>query len=175
MQLTALFSQHDIERLFLTYKRNPINYTKIKQEIVGSNLQEGYQRVRRSSYLFFGAVTFIIIISSSFSLVAEHYDSLIALWMIWGVTTLLFAGWMVFNYRNTYATYSRNENFFDHFELIAQSCRQLAPPLKKLRCHGKSIFWIGGTFIWTKSKLSLSLRNIRKSLHEKKAANITKS
>lgn len=125
MQLTTSFSQHDVERLFLTYKRNPINYTKIKQEIVGGDLQERYQSVRKSSYLFFGAVTFIIVVSSSFSLIAEHYDSLIALWMIWGITALLFAGWMIMNHRNTYAIYHKNENFFGHFELIAQSCDSL--------------------------------------------------
>lgn len=139
MQLLASFSPHEVERLFLTYKRNPINYTKIKQEIVGGNSQEGYQKVRKSSYLFFGAITFIIVVSSSFSLIAQHYDSLIALWMIWGITALLFAFWMVFNYRNTYAIYSKNEEFFDCFELVAQSCDTLEefvgswrPPFKML-------------------------------------------
>ena len=125
MQSLASFSQHDVERLFLTYKRNPINYTKIKQEVVGDDVHDQYHRVRRSSTVFFGAITFIIVVSSAFSLVAAHYDSLVALWMIWGGTLVLYLGWIKFYHSNTYAIHTQNEDFFSRFELVAQSCDSL--------------------------------------------------
>lgn len=125
MQILASFSQHDTERLFLTFKRNPINYTKIKDEIVGKDLSEHYAQAKKSSWIFFGALTFIIVVSSSFSIMADHWDSFVALWMIWGGIVVLFTLWRVFFRRNATAIYDKNKIFFQEFEQVAQTCDSL--------------------------------------------------
>ncbi|MFK7798081.1 MAG: hypothetical protein AB8E82_11555 [Aureispira sp.] len=125
MQILAAFSQHDTERLFLTYKRNPINYTKIKDKIVGKDLSAHYTQAKKSSWIFFGALTFIIVISSSFSIMADHWDSFVALWMIWGGIVVLFTiGRVLFN-RNATSIHDKNKDFFQAFELVAQECDSL--------------------------------------------------
>lgn len=125
MQILASFSTHDTERLFLTYKRNPINYTKIKDKIVGKDLSEHYAQGKKSSWIFFGALSFIILISSSFSVMADHWDSFIALWMIWGGIVVLFIAWRILFARNATSIHDKNKNFFDNFELVAQECDSL--------------------------------------------------
>ncbi len=125
MQILTSFSQHDTERLFLTYKRNPINYTKIKDQIVGKDLSEHYAQSRKSSWVFFGALSFIILVSSSFSVMADHWDSFIALWMIWGGIVVLFIGWRVLFAKNATSIHDKNKYFFDRFELVAQECDSL--------------------------------------------------
>lgn len=125
MQILASFSQHDTERLFLTYKRNPINYTKIKDNIVGKDLSKFYAQSHKSSWVFFGALTFIIVISSSFSIVADHWDSFVALWMIWGGILILFIAWRIFFTRNASSIHTKNKDFFEQFELVAQECDSL--------------------------------------------------
>lgn len=114
------FNNQDLERLYLTYKRNTTNYKKIKNKVIGDDAIEQYKRNRKSSIFFFIAVTFIIIVSSSFSLMASHMDSFIALWMIWGIAFTLFSGWSFFNYKTTYRVLQQNQDFFDKFENIAQ-------------------------------------------------------
>ncbi|MGH1335858.1 MAG: hypothetical protein ACRBFS_06990 [Aureispira sp.] len=136
MQILTSFSQHDTERLFLTYKRNPINYTKIKDKIIGKDLSEHHAQGRKSSWVFFGALSFIILISSSFSVMADHWDSFVALWMIWGGIVILFTIWRISFTRNVSSVYDQNKKFFEQFELIAQGCDSLedfvqeAGPLK---------------------------------------------
>ena len=125
MQILASFSQHDTERLFLTYKRNPINYTKIKDKIVGKDLSEHYAQGRKSSWIFFSALSFIILISSSFSVMADHWDSFTALWMIWGGIVVIFTIWRFSFKRNVSSVHDKNKDFFEQFELIAQECDSL--------------------------------------------------
>lgn len=125
MQILASFSQHDTERLFLTYKRNPINYTKIKDEIVGKDLTAYYAQSKKSSWIFFGALTFIIVVSSSFSMIANHWDSFVALWMIWGGIVVLFTLWRTFFKRNATSIHDKNKDFFQQFEQVAQECDSL--------------------------------------------------
>lgn len=125
MQILASFSQHDTERLFLTYKRNPINYTKIKDKIVGKDLSEHHAQARKTSWVFFGALTFIIVVGSSFSFMADHWNSFVALWMIWGGVVVLFIAWRMLFAKNVSSIYSKNKLFFEQFELVAQECDSL--------------------------------------------------
>ncbi len=121
MPTLASFSDHDLERLFLTYKRNFSNYTKIKDIIIGKDAEAQYKRNRKSSIFFFVALTFIISISSLFSLFIEHKYSLGALWIIWGVALVIFLAWSFFNYRTNYRTLQLNQRFFRKFERIAKN------------------------------------------------------
>ena len=125
MQTLVSFSNDDLERLFLTYKRNMVNYGKIKDKVVGENAEKRYKKSRKSSIFFFIALTFIIVISSSFSLMADHMNSFIALWMIWSIALILFIIWSVFNYRTNYRIIQQNQDFFNKFEEKANQSNSL--------------------------------------------------
>ena len=117
----ASFSDHDLERLFLTYKRNFTNYSKIKDKIIGKDAEAEYKRNRKSSIFFFVALTFIISISSLFSLFIEHINSLGALWIIWSVAFVIFLAWSIFSYRTNYRILQINQRFFSKFERVAKN------------------------------------------------------
>jgi len=121
MQTLVSFSKNDLERLFLTYKHNLKNYTKIKNKVIGKDAERQYKRNQKSSIFFFIALTFIIVISSVFSLVADHMNSFIALWMIWGIAAVLFSFWFITYYKNSSKILQQNQAFFDKFEAIASS------------------------------------------------------
>jgi hypothetical protein len=125
MQTLVSFSENDLERLFLTYKRNFKNYSKIKNKVIGENAEMQYKRNRKSSIFFFIALTFIIVISSVFSLVADHMDSFIALWMIWGIAAILFSIWFLTYYKNSSKVLQQNQAFFEKFEAIANNNESL--------------------------------------------------
>lgn len=125
MQTLASFSTHDLERLFLTYKRNQPNYSKIKNKVIGLDAHSNYKRTRKSSLFFFGALTFIIIISSSFSLVAQDTNSFMALWLIWAIAASVFTTWFAFYYRTNAHVLQKNEAFFNKFETVAQTSNSL--------------------------------------------------
>ena len=120
MPSLASFSTKDVERLFLTYKRNQDNYRKIKDKVAGPDAEQQYKSKRKSSIFFFVALTFIIVVSSSFSLIAEHMNSFIALWMIWGGAFIIFVAWSIINYQTNYRILKQNQAFFSKFEAIAK-------------------------------------------------------
>lgn len=125
MQTLVSFSENDLERLFLTYKRNFKNYSKIKNKVIGKDAEIQYKRNRKSTLFFFIALTFIIVISSVFSLVADHMNSFIALWMIWGIAAVLFSVGFASYYKNSAKILQQNQAFFDKFETIANSNESL--------------------------------------------------
>lgn len=125
MQTLASFSDHDLERLFLTYKRNFNNYTKIKDKVIGKDAEKLYKRTRKSSIFFFVALSFIILISSAFSLMADHFNSFVALWLIWGIAFTLFSIWSFIYYKTNYQILQKNQAFFDKFENIAEKNNSL--------------------------------------------------
>lgn len=125
MQTLVSFSENDLERLFLTYKRNFKNYSKIKNKVIGKDAEKQYKRNRKSTLFFFIALTFIIVISSVFSLVADHMNSFIALWMIWGIAAVLFSIGFTSYYKNSSKVLQQNQAFFDKFEAIANDNESL--------------------------------------------------
>lgn len=125
MQIAVNFSGSELDRLYLTYVQNPVNYQKIKTTIIGADAKTSYKQIRKSGFFFFGAVTFIIAVSSSFSMIAEHWDSFIALWMIWGITFVLLCVWLVLLYKNTTIIYNKNNAFFEQFEATIQQSNSL--------------------------------------------------
>ncbi|WMX13740.1 MULTISPECIES: hypothetical protein [unclassified Aureispira] len=121
MQTLVSFSENDLERLFLTYKRNFKNYSKIKDKVIGKDAALIYKRNRKSSIFFFIALTFIIVVSSAFSLIADHMNSFVALWMIWGIAAVIFSFWFIAYYRNSFKILQQNQAFFDKFEAVASN------------------------------------------------------
>ena len=120
MQILISFSNQELERLFLTYKRNPTNYQKIKLKVIGKNAELQYKRNKKSSIIFFIALTFIITVSSLFSLIGSLPDSFIALWIIWSITLVLFIFWSYYNYKKNHLVLEKNKAFFSKFEETAQ-------------------------------------------------------
>jgi hypothetical protein len=125
MQIQVDFSEQELERLYLTYKNKPSNYQKIKTKIVGIDTSLAYRKTRKSGFVFFGGVTFIIAISSSFSFMAEHWDSFIALWMIWGIFFTLLLGWLFLLHKTTWNVHDYNQKFFETFENTASKVSSL--------------------------------------------------
>lgn len=125
MQTLASFSAQDLERLFLTYKQNQDNYSKIKDKVIGEDAELQYKSNRKSSFFFFGALTFVVAISSAFSLIAADINSFGALWTIWGIAFILFTAWSVFYYKTNYQILEKNRQFFQKFEVTAQNSQSL--------------------------------------------------
>ncbi len=125
MSILATFSQEDTERLFLTYKNNFQNYNLIKEKLLGREIVKKYLRNRKSSIFIFSAFTFIIGVSSAFSLVGEQTNTLAALGIIWSLGFILFATWTLINYKANYQITEQNKVFFDKFESVAEKCTNL--------------------------------------------------
>lgn len=125
MQIQVDFSEQELERLYLTYKNKPTNYHKIKQKIVGADTSTTYRKTRKSGFIFFGGVTFIIVVSSSFSFMAAHWDSFIALWMIWSIFLVLLIGWLFLLNKTTWKIHDHNKAFFEQFESTAAHATDL--------------------------------------------------
>ncbi len=125
MQILLSFTAEEKKRLYLTYKRNATNYSQIKEKVLGVDIEQSYRRKRKGILFFFTAITFIVAVSSAFSIVADHWDSFIAIWAIWGIffTVLLIA--LSLMYKNTVRIYGANKLFFEQFEDLAQASPSL--------------------------------------------------
>lgn len=119
MQVLINFSAQELNQLYLTFKRNPSNYTKIKEMILGVNSEEKFARNKKSLRFFFITVTFIIAVSSSFSLMADHMNSFISLWLIWTGAFILFIAANIIINKNTTYVQEKNKAFFEAFEFTA--------------------------------------------------------
>jgi len=125
MQIQQAFSQQDIERLFLTYKRKPLNYEKIKNTVIGDSIDKQYRKNQHSALLFIITVSFVIIVGSAFSLVAGHWNTFISLLVIWGFALAGYFVWRYITYRLIWRTYQSNKTFFEDFEQNAQDANSL--------------------------------------------------
>ena len=76
---------------------------------------------KKTSLVFFLAVTFIIVVSSSFSVMADHWDSFGALIIIWVVFTIGVVVWYLLTVKRTQNTQAKNEKFMHHFIDIANT------------------------------------------------------
>lgn len=132
MQTLASFTTQDLERLYLTYKQNPNNYNKIKDKVIGKDAELQYKSNRKSSIFFFGALTFVVAISSIFSLIGHDINSFGALWTIWAIALIVFIAWSVFYYKTNYQILQKNQQFFEKFESIAQKFQTLEDFKKNL-------------------------------------------
>lgn len=125
MRVLLSFTTEEVERLFLTYKRNPQNYQKIKDRVIGDGSKTMFQKEMRGRYVFAGAVTVICLISTVFAVVAQNMGTLIAIWIIWAGAVLLSMGWFLVVYKNAYTVLAKNEKFFNTFEAKAEECESL--------------------------------------------------
>ena len=120
-----IFSEENTSKLYITYKQHPENYAKIKQKLVGEDANIRFKRTKKSMRFFFAALTFIIIVSSAFSIVGDQQNSLIALWIIWAISLFFFLLVNYYNYQFNFKSQARRKHFFDHFEQIAQKSDSL--------------------------------------------------
>lgn len=120
MLLQEFFSDEDLVRLFLTFQNNRNNFDKIKDKLFPDDQSMKLKQNRRTSLTFFIAVSFIIVVSSSFSIMADHWDSFGALMIIWIVFTIGVLCWYILTVKRTQIVYHRNQQFFDKFTQIAE-------------------------------------------------------
>lgn len=125
MRVLLHFTQDDVYRLFLTYKRNPSNYNKIKERVIGEGARKQFGREMRGKWLFLGAITIIALVSSLYPMAAGDWRSAGALAVLWLAFVLAFGIWYAVSYRLSYRVLRRNELFFEDFEQIAQACSVL--------------------------------------------------
>ena len=130
MALFNFFSEQDTAKLYVTYKQLPDNYTKIKQKLVGSASRIRYNRTKKSLRFFFAALTFIILISSAFSIVGDKKNSLIALWIIWTISLVFFVLINYYNYQYNFKNQEQQIHFFERFEVVAQQSESIEIFLK---------------------------------------------
>lgn len=117
----SLFDTDDAkQRLFMTFKRNPENYNKIKSKLTAEDLKIRYQRTKKSLRFFFAALSFIIIVSSAFAIVGDQPNSLTALWIIWTISLIIFISSNRYNHQFNYRNQEEQSLFFKQFEEIAK-------------------------------------------------------
>jgi hypothetical protein len=119
------FNSKEIEQLYITYKRNPKNYKEIKNRLFGDAAKIEFKNNLRGRIYFMIALTGVAVISSMYSIFAEHWPSLGAIWIIWAAFTLglLFA--MYISYKDSYLVIKNNEQYFEKFESIASKSDSL--------------------------------------------------
>jgi hypothetical protein len=70
-------------------------------------------------------LTVVAIASSFFSIFAEHWASLGAIWIIWAGFMIGLGFAMYISYKDAFLVLKRNEAFFDSFEKIASNANSL--------------------------------------------------
>ncbi len=121
MLLQDFFTEPDLIRLFLTYKNNRANFDTIKDKLFPNDQSTKLKQNKRTSLIFFICVTFIILVSSSFSIMADHWDSFGALMIIWVVFTIGVCIWYYLTIQRTTQIHLKNKAFIQQFILVAES------------------------------------------------------
>jgi len=125
MVFKVAFTDQEIERLYLTYRNNPGNYSEIKKRLFGEGAKIEFKRNLKGRLYFMAALTVVAIASSFFSIFAEHWASLGAIWIIWAGFMIGLAVAMYISYKDAFLVLKKNEAFFDNFEKIAVNAATL--------------------------------------------------
>ncbi len=125
MVFNISFNQSEIEQLFLTYRKNPKNYLEIKKRLFGEAAQLDFKKNLRGRIYFMATLTGVAVVSSLFSIFAEHWGSLGAIWIIWAGFMIGLLVAMYISYKDTYQVMKKNERFFKDFEKIASKSDKL--------------------------------------------------
>ena len=119
MFFKVAFTQQEIEQLYLTYSRNPKNYDEIKKRLFGDGAKIEFRKNLKGRLYFMVALTVVAIASSFFSIFAEHWASLGAIWIIWAGFIIGLGVAMYISYKDAFLVLKKNEAFFKEFEMIA--------------------------------------------------------
>jgi len=125
MVFKVAFNQQEIEQLYLTYLRNPQNYKEIKKRLFGEAAKIEFRKNLKGRFYFMITLTGVAIASSFFSLFAEHWGSLGAIWIIWAGFIIGLGVAMYISYKDAFLVLKKNEAFFDSFEKIASNSTSL--------------------------------------------------
>ncbi len=119
------FSPEEIERLYLTYQRNPENYDEIKKRLFGNAAKNGLQKSIRSRFFFIIALSIVAIVGSMYAFFASHWGSFGAIWIIWAGFAIGVGSSIYLSYKNAFLVMKANEQFFQDFEQIAAQASSL--------------------------------------------------
>ena len=119
------FNPKEVEQLYITYKRNPKNYKEIKKRLFGDAAKIEFKNNLRGRIYFMIALTGVAVISSAYSIFAEHWPSLGAIWIIWAAFTLGLLVAMYISYKDSFLVIKNNEKYFERFESIASKSESL--------------------------------------------------
>lgn len=127
MNAKSFFSApSEYKQLYKIYQEKAATYKKIKDKIAGVTAKEDWQRGQRGRWVFLLAITIIAAISTVFIVFAGTTASLVAVWIIWLATAVLFAITSGISYKNSYAILLENMRFFELFELLAEASKDEA-------------------------------------------------
>ena len=127
MYIRLRFGREEIERLFLTYLRQPKNYLRIKETVLGkSSDKPDLSRLLRGRILFLFTLALVALVGSGFAFVSDNYDTIAAIWVIWLGALILIAGFTYLQYQETHKVWKENHHFFEHFEQIALQASDLS-------------------------------------------------
>jgi hypothetical protein len=119
MVFKVSFSPREIEQLYLTYRNNPKNYKEIKRRLYGDGAKLEFKKNLRGRLYFMATLSGVAIASSFFSIFAEHWGSLGAIWIIWTGFMIGLGVAMYISYKHSFLIIKNNELFFEDFEQIA--------------------------------------------------------
>ena len=121
MTKVSILTPEDIHRLLKTYREHPENYQLIKNKFSGETLEVQFMRTRKMLTLFYFALNFILIVGAAFSLIGDQTNTLIALSIIWIISSLIWGTVMFYNWKYRLSTMKQNLSFFEAFEKIANA------------------------------------------------------
>jgi hypothetical protein len=125
MVFKVSFSPKETEQLFLTYLRNPRNYAEIKKRLFGEIAMIEFRKNLRGRLYFMATLTGIAVVSSFFSIFAEHWGSLGAIWIIWAGFMIGLGVALYMAYKDDFLVLKSNEAWFQGFETIAHRSKTL--------------------------------------------------
>jgi hypothetical protein len=125
MVFKVAFNQQETEQLYLTFIRNPENYQEIKKRLFGEAAKIEFRKNLRGRIYFMASLTVVAVASSFFSIFAEHWGSLGAIWIIWAGFMIGLGFAMYISYKDAFLVMKKNETFFKNFENIASKANTL--------------------------------------------------
>ena len=125
MVFKVAFNQQETEQLYLTFIRNPENYQEIKKRLFGEAAKIEFRKNLRGRIYFMASLTVVAIASSFFSIFAEHWGSLGAIWIIWAGFMIGLGFAMYISYKDAFLVMKKNETFFKNFENVASKANTL--------------------------------------------------
>jgi len=130
MRFLLSFTKEDIARLYLTYHRNPENYAKIREKVLGDGAKANFRKDIRGRYIFLLGISFIAIVSMLYPATAGDWQTVASLAVIWGIFVLVFMTWILLSYRFSFRVMKKNEEYIQRFELIADANETVGDFLK---------------------------------------------
>lgn len=120
MQIRISFSPEEKQKLFLAFQDDKQKYKRIKDLIIGQGAEDSFKQAKKSRIVFMIAITIITIAGSMYPIFLKDYQSVLALWAVWGVLAVITLVWSIVTWNTAHKVLLENQAFFERFEEIAK-------------------------------------------------------